>query len=108
MDGISAIEVDDTDSFMLAGDCNGFAQVWDVSQVRVIDDVAQSCLEFWPSKRSTRPRCNSPRWLGRTTLCCDLASKDLAMHACGLCLSSTIWRYEEALSGGTRAGVFGI
>ena len=35
MDGIGAIEVDDTDSFMLAGDCNGFVQVWDVSQVRI-------------------------------------------------------------------------
>jgi hypothetical protein len=35
LDGIGAIEVDDTDSFMLAGDCNGFVQVWDVSQVRI-------------------------------------------------------------------------
>jgi hypothetical protein len=35
MDGIGAVEVDDTDSFMLAGDCNGFVQVWDVSQVQI-------------------------------------------------------------------------
>lgn len=53
-DGISAVEIDDTDSFLVAGDCNGFIQVWDISQVcadGVLDTSLRIELFRWKAHR---------------------------------------------------------